>query len=152
MKNKTKWTPSSFLNFDLSVIYSKQKNKYDFNYENYVGFKADGIPAIYNRMYILRDEITSGSYDWLLWLDVDAFIWDHDINLYTEVIEPNKDYAIISAAGWPLPSGYNSDTTVQWDINSGVLFFNLKTSSLSLSLTLILTSVKPFFSIKLEIL
>ena len=29
VKNKTKWTPSSFLNFDLSVIYSKQKNKYD---------------------------------------------------------------------------------------------------------------------------
>ena len=77
-------------------------------------------------MYILRDEITSGSYDWLLWLDVDAFIWDHDINLYTEVIEPNKDYAIISAAGWPLPSGYNSDTIIQGDINSGVLFFNLK--------------------------
>ncbi len=32
VKNKTKWTPSSFLNFDLSMIYSKQKNKYDSIY------------------------------------------------------------------------------------------------------------------------
>ena len=108
------------------VVNSSYANKYLHTYEKFIGNKIIGISGVYNILYHLKEELDSDSFDWLLWLDTDAFIVDHNIDLLSEICIPNQNYAIIGAAGNPLPNVYGHETYLCWDINSGVLFFNLK--------------------------
>ena len=75
----------------------------------------------------MNDELTSGNHDWILWLDADAFVWDHSIDVNTAVVD--SQYALIGTAGSPIndgQDGHKTQTEIQWDINSGVFFVNMK--------------------------
>jgi hypothetical protein len=104
-----------------SEINSLYANKFNFIYEKFVG-KKSVANGIYNVIYHLQEEINSNSFDYLLLLDSDAFIFDQDVNLLSELCIPNEDYALICSAG--SLTGGNT-----WDINAGVLLFNLKHAS-----------------------
>ena len=113
------------LTSEVNLLYAQ---KYGHDYEKFIGTKGRAaVDASYNVLYLLNDELTSGNHDWILWLDADAFVWDHSIDVNTAVVD--SQYALIGTAGSPIndgQDGHKTQTEIQWDINSGVFFVNMK--------------------------
>ena len=64
VKNKTRWNPSSFLQFDLSTIYSEQENKYDIwaadnNKELKTYSDKEGMDSQNTSAFSLRTNLTN---------------------------------------------------------------------------------------------
>jgi hypothetical protein len=92
--------------------------RHDVAYRSFMGLKRGLWPwhACFNRLYMLKELIDEGHDGWALHLDGDAYVCDLNF--------PIKDYlgGIAHKAGVAILSGA---TDAYWDINSGVLFFNL---------------------------
>ncbi len=73
--------------------------------------------STFNRLYMFEELITEGHDGWAIYLDADAFIVDLDFPI-KEYLE-SKD----TSAGIVIHSGA---TPAYWDINSGVMFLNLR--------------------------
>ncbi len=73
--------------------------------------------STFNRLYMFEELITEGYDSWAIYLDADAFIVNLDFAI-KEYLE-SKD----TSAGIVVHSGA---TPAYWDINSGVMFLNLR--------------------------
>ncbi len=73
--------------------------------------------SCFNRLYMFEELITEGHDGWAIYLDADAFIVD--LNFPIKEYLASKD----GSAGIVVHSGA---TPAYWDINSGVMFLNLR--------------------------
>lgn len=100
----------------------KYAEKYGYDYLRYDGvkmpFNKDPSLATFNRIYLLLDALRANKYDWALYLDADAVVYNFDINL--DDIISNNDKAICACRGM------TDDPNNYWDINIGVCFYNLR--------------------------
>ena len=115
-----------------SVVNSSYAVKFGYTYDKFVGNKKSGYTGAFNYIYWLNEELNKNrleSFDWIIWLDSDAFFWDHSIDIQN-FINSNSSYAIIGATGSPVNDGMLgiglTKTQSECDLNSGVLFFNTK--------------------------
>ncbi len=108
---------------EVNEIYA---NKFGHSYEKFIGTKK--FNGWFNQIYLLKEEVVSASNDWLVWLDPDAFFWDHTDDIQNSVI--NSSNAIIGTTGSPVNDGVAGvaldKIQCQSDLNGGVLFFNIK--------------------------
>jgi hypothetical protein len=92
--------------------------RHDVEYRRFMGLKRGLWPwhACFNRLYMLKELIDEGHAGWALHIDGDAYV--------CELNFPIRDYlaGIAHKAGVAVLSGA---TDAYWDINNGVLFFNL---------------------------
>ena len=115
-----------------STVNSSYAIKFGHTYNKFVGNKKSGYGGNFNEIYLLNEELNKSrllSFDWIIWLDSDAFFWDHSINIQN-FIDSNSSYAIIGATGSPVNDGSAGIglTKIQSeaDINNGVLFYNTR--------------------------
>ncbi|MBT5559902.1 MAG: hypothetical protein HOJ88_08405 [Proteobacteria bacterium] len=106
----------------LEITYSinkKYTEKYGYNIQKYCGVKRGPAPwyATFNRHYLIPELIESDKFDWIVYMDADAFVFDHSID-FESFIHPYDDKALIVSRG-------GSDT-VPWDFNAGVLIINAR--------------------------
>lgn len=89
------------------------------DYESYVGVKRGSQPwhASYNQLYILAEMLQRGQHDWVVCIDSDAYIADLDFNLEDYLADKAYSAVIMTPA---------FDYAPWWEINSGVLMFNLQ--------------------------
>lgn len=90
----------------------------------YLYRRCDGIfrgtkpwHAQFNRIYLLQQALTTGIIDWVLYMDADT--------LFVDLSKPldeflDSRYAVIGCRGG------QDDPHAHWDVNSGVLFFNMR--------------------------
>jgi len=92
--------------------------KHGFRYQSYIGIKRGCFPwhAVFNRIFLIHEFIVTGFGGWIFYLDADAYVYDRDFDL-ARYIDGYSDKALIAA-----PAGTSGD---RWNINSGVLLFNL---------------------------
>ena len=115
----------SILNISKPVN-QKYAEKYGYGYESKVETKKSGLSGIYNYLYDVRDEINNGTEGWLVKLDTDSCIYDNQISLEQFISDHSlSSFSIVGTAGSPEFLGDNTEYENQWDINGGVLFFNL---------------------------
>jgi hypothetical protein len=90
---------------------------HDYTYRQHVG-NLSPIPntANFNRYYLLRQEIDSGTHDWALWLDADAIVVNHATSLES-IIDRTPDKMLIACRG-----GCGGEQ----DINNGVFLLALR--------------------------
>ena len=87
-------------------------------YESYVGIKRGDYnwQASFNRLYMFDELVQRGREGWAVYVDADAYICDLGFDLRSWLAE-HADKAMIAT-----PSGAS---THYWDLNNGVLLFNL---------------------------
>lgn len=105
---------------DLSEsVNRKYANRHGYDYKRFDGIKRGGLPwhATFNRIYLIDEEIERGYYDWVIYIDVDAIVVDHG-----KSIEDFFDYKY----GLIACRGASDDPEIFWDINAGVLIYNLR--------------------------
>jgi hypothetical protein len=108
--------------FNLSSMVNKEYcKKWNYEYDSFIGLKKGyhSWHAVFNRIYMLNECIEENIYDWIIYLDVDAFIVDFNIS-FDDIIkdEQNKDKAL-------LLMGFGEKHN-NMCINTGVLFINIK--------------------------
>ena len=108
---------------DLSQeINNKYAIKHGYGYFRYDGvkkpFNKDPSLSTFNRIYLLLDTLNEDKYEWVLYLDADAIVYDINKNLDEFIIHKNK--AIVACRG-----GTDNPANF-WDINIGVCLYNLK--------------------------
>lgn len=93
--------------------------RYDYDYARFTGIKrgTQSWNACFNRIFILQDLLTEGKYDWVLYMDADTVIVDLDQKL-DEFL--HEDHALVVCRG------ASDDPAVNWDINNGVAFYNMR--------------------------
>ena len=102
-------------------IHEDYCKRHGYTYCRWDGIKhgPQDIPtfAVFNRIFLLKDICEGGEYDWVLYMDADCIITDKNRSV-TEFL--HNDFSIVACRGADdLPSN-------TYDINSGVLFFNMK--------------------------
>lgn len=105
---------------DLSEsVNRKYANRHGYDYKRFDGIKRGRVPwhATFNRIYLIDEEIERGYYDWVIYIDVDAIVVDHSKSI--EDFFDNK-YGLIACRG------ASDDPEIFWDINAGVLIYNLR--------------------------
>ena len=90
-----------------------------YAYESFVGLRRGFWPwqASFNRIHMLDDLVARGFRGWVVYLDADAYIVDQTFDFDALIKEHAAQAAIMTLSG--SPAGW-------WDINSGVLLFNLE--------------------------
>ena len=107
----------SILMKKTNQINSYYCNKLGYDVKTYEGVKR-GVHSWYasfNRHYCIPEIIMTQQYDWIMYLDADAYINDFSQTL-EDFIEPYKEKALIVSRG-------GSDT-IPWDFNNGVMLIN----------------------------
>lgn len=70
-------------------------------------------------MFLLRDYIMKGEdLDWVLWIDSDAMILNHNQDIRSYFVWPYAQKALVAQSGNPRNNA--------WDINDGVMFLNMR--------------------------
>jgi hypothetical protein len=103
----------------------KYAKKIGAKYEKYLGIKRGCYPhhATYNRIHLLKELVDNNYKGWILYLDADALIADHQIDLRKYLIElQNKGKSVNFHSAVPIDVKIN-----HWDINAGVFAINLDT-------------------------
>ena len=92
--------------------------RHECRYESYIGIKRGdhSWQASFNRLYMLDELIQRGRRGWAIYADADAYIADLTFDIRT-FLDEHADKAMIAT-----PSGSSNH---YWDINNGVLIFNL---------------------------
>ncbi|WP_174300684.1 hypothetical protein [Caulobacter sp. S45] len=87
-------------------------------YEAFIGLRRgnQNWHSTYNRVVYLADRVREGYDGWILHLDADAYVNDVNFDIWTYLADKGG-YAMIGA-----PSGA---TEHFWDMNIGIMFFNL---------------------------
>jgi len=95
--------------------------KYNLDYQDYIG---DFVPksitnerrAYWNKPFILKSIIENEKYDWIFYLDADAVILNHDINLknFIEMSDKNAEFIVCYVNQKPQDR--------YWNFNFGVFF------------------------------
>lgn len=98
-------------------------DKWDYTYESFIGLKRGYHPwhAVFNRIYMLEECIEKDEYDWIVYLDVDAYISNFELSFDDIVCGVDTIDKAIVLMGF----GKKGNNMC---INSGVLFVNLKHS------------------------
>lgn len=93
--------------------------RHGYDYIRFDGLKRGMKPwhATFNRMYMLRDVLKEGKYDWALYVDADCVICD---------FAKTVDEFIVSTAAFVACRGASDDPNVFWDFNAGVMFINMR--------------------------
>lgn len=94
----------------------KYAKKHGYDYWSFVGVIRGQKPwhAAFNRLYMLEMAVQAKQYDWAFYLDNDALIVDHTLNLDVHL----KQHCLIVAA--------MGGTEAFFDINDGVMLINLR--------------------------
>ncbi len=108
---------------DLLLATSRTVGRYvqtrGYAQETFLGVKRGYWPwqASFNRIYIFEELVRRGWTDWAVYMDADAFIADlgFDLDAY---LSGMADRAAVMA--------HSNATPHPWDVNSGVLMFNLR--------------------------
>lgn len=89
------------------------------HYQALVGLKRGTRDwhASFNRIDMLAELLDQGFRGWALWIDADAWVQDVRFPL-REYLQDKGEYAFIGALGAPAD-------TLYWQMNNGVLFYNL---------------------------
>jgi len=96
-------------------------DKHGYSYKKVVGNSIGNKPihCAFNKPFIILEEMKKNIYDWILYVDTDAIIIDHNIKLENIIDEfKNKSLAFCR--------GIDDSNDVIYDINNGVFFVNAK--------------------------
>jgi hypothetical protein len=107
--------------FDLTSGLNKAFcRRWGYDFRSYIGIKwgDEAWMACFNRIYLLGELAQSGTHDWALYLDADAFVCDPEFRP-EEIITADSEALVIGCSG-------GDPDTEPWQINNGVMFFNLK--------------------------
>ncbi len=117
-------------------------DKHGYSYKRFDGIKVGVKPwhATFNRIYLLEEELKTKAYDWVLYMDADTCFVGLEQSLLPFINKRN--YAILGCRG----SSNNPD--IFWDINAGVLFFNLNHPAASL---IVKTWKEKYESVSIEV-
>ena len=93
--------------------------KHGYSYKRFDGVKVGTQPwhATFNRIYLLEEELKNKTHDWVLYMDADTCFAGLEQSLLPFINKRN--YAILGCRG------RSNNPIIFWDINAGVLFFNL---------------------------
>lgn len=100
-------------------LHKRYASRHGYDYFRFDGVKRGLKPwhAAFNRVYIIEELIKEGKYDWVLYMDADAVIIDLSKSL-SEFLDDR--YSIVACRG------SSDDPTVTWNVNNGIIFFNLR--------------------------
>jgi len=89
-------------------------------YKRFDGIILGTMPwhAAFNRIYLIEEELKNKQYDWVLYMDADTYFAGLEMSLLPFITKRN--YAILACRG------RSNDPSIFWDINNGVVFYNLK--------------------------
>ncbi len=109
------YAPLLAITSQVQIAYCRRWN---IPYEMWLGLKRGSAPwhATFNRIVMLREMIDRGDRGWVLYLDADTVLNDHDFDLAAYLEDKSRFAAIL------VPSGI---TEAWWDVNNGVCLFNL---------------------------
>lgn len=95
--------------------------RHGYDYVRHDGVIRGCLPwhATFNRIYLVEKFLKEGKHDWLLYMDADAVVIDHQKPL-TDLIEGYENVAFIGCRGMC------DSEAVYWDVNIGVFLYNLK--------------------------
>lgn len=87
-------------------------------YEDFVGYKRGFHPwhATFNRIALFQEALRSGSVDWIIYIDADAFIVNQGFDIKSYLSDKDA-YSIIARPVRP-------ETVPTHDVNAGVMFLN----------------------------
>lgn len=93
--------------------------RHGYAYKRFDGIIVGSLPwhATFNRIYLIEEELKKKEYDWVLYMDADTCFASLEHSL-TQFIT-KRNYAILGCRG------RSDNPSVFWDINAGVLFFNV---------------------------
>jgi hypothetical protein len=94
-------------------------DKHGYSYRRYDGIKVGQMPwhATFNRIYLLEEELKNKTHDWVLYMDADTCFSGLEQSLLPFINKRN--YAVLGCRG------RSNNPAIFWDINAGVLFFNM---------------------------
>jgi hypothetical protein len=90
----------------------------DLRYEAYIGIKRGfhSWHACFNRIFMLRELLDRGFAGWVIYLDADAYVYDHGFDVRAYVQRHESKAYVFGPGGLESPG---------WDVNSGVFLINL---------------------------
>lgn len=102
----------------INRIYAKQQG---YEYEAVRALKYGSHPwhAIFNRIFILNEELEKGDVDWILYMDADAYVADLDERIESIIGEDDNASKVFLFC-----RGATDGNT--HDINTGVFFINMR--------------------------
>ena len=65
---------------ETSKLNQYYADKYSHTYKTFKGIKVGNVAAnaMFNRVYLAKEELDAGDYDWFVYLDADSYIWHMD--------------------------------------------------------------------------
>lgn len=138
---ESKYTDLMKITGEINELYCKH---YNYDYIPHYGVTRGFAPwhSVFNRLFLLPDMIKEGKYDWIIYLDADAYMCDFDRSL-EDIISEYTDKAMIAAGQGP------HDAVDKASINAGVLIINARHE---LSLKLFETCRDKFMSVPDDVL
>lgn len=95
--------------------------RHNYAYEVFTGIKHGVHPwhACFNRIFMFEDEINKQEYDWILYMDADCFVHNLDIKA-EDIVADGGDVGMLFCGG------AGPDCPVMYEVNSGVIFMNVR--------------------------
>tara|TARA_Y100000817_G_scaffold308469_1_gene296254 strand:+ start:57 stop:773 length:717 start_codon:yes stop_codon:yes gene_type:complete len=102
---------------ETSKLNQYYADKYSHTYKTFRGLKVGNVAAnaMYNKVYLAKEELDAGEYDWFVCLDADSYIWHMENDFIDLLIESYGDKFMMK--------GKMGDGPWSW---SSPLFVNLK--------------------------
>ena len=101
-----------------------------YNFENIIMPKT-GRPPAWNKIHILMEEMIKKKYEYLMWIDADAFFNNYNVDISSEIEEDKEIYMVKHYCEVHKGSIYQNTKLTILRINTGVLLIKISDHNLN---------------------